>query len=62
MTSGGADVWDGFGGPGAPDEWRGTGSQAEYDLAAALPLCKRCGAYAAGEDKRRAGRLTGVMP
>lgn len=22
--------------------WRGTGSQSEYDLAAALPLCKSC--------------------
>ena len=24
------------------DEWHGTGSQAEYDKAAALPLCPRC--------------------
>ena len=24
------------------DEWHGTGSQAEYEKAAALPLCPRC--------------------
>lgn len=24
------------------DDWRGTGSQAEYDVASRLPLCKRC--------------------
>lgn len=25
-----------------PDTWLGTGSQAEYDRAASLPLCLRC--------------------
>lgn len=28
--------------PGGVDEWRGTGSQVEYDNAAAYPRCKRC--------------------
>lgn len=28
--------------PGGADEWRGTGSQVEYETAAALPRCKRC--------------------
>lgn len=27
-----------------PASWLGTGSQAEYDTAAALPLCKICAA------------------
>jgi hypothetical protein len=36
--------------PSWPDEWLGTGSQAEYDLAASLPLCKACGERARGED------------
>jgi len=25
-----------------PERWRGTGSQAEYDTAAAMPLCREC--------------------
>lgn len=25
-----------------PSNWRGTGSQAEYDRAAKLPCCRRC--------------------
>jgi hypothetical protein len=28
--------------PSWPGEWLGTGSQAEYELAAGLPTCKRC--------------------
>lgn len=48
--------------PSWPDEWRGTGSQEEYDLAASLPLCKRCGLAAADEDSRRARRLTEATP
>jgi hypothetical protein len=31
----GADVWD-------ASNWRGTGSQAEYEQAAVLPQCRRC--------------------
>lgn len=36
--------------PDWPDEWRGTGSQREIELAASLPTCKRCEESAAGED------------
>jgi len=25
-----------------PQQWRGTGSQAEYDKAKLLPLCRKC--------------------
>jgi len=35
--------------PALFDSWRGTGSQAEYDKAAALPLCQRCKKAAGGE-------------
>lgn len=28
-----------------PNEWRGTGSQDEYDEAKRRPLCKRCAEY-----------------
>jgi hypothetical protein len=29
-------------GPWTYDQWRGTGSQLEYETAAALPKCRRC--------------------
>lgn len=32
----------GFVSPPLLDSWRGTGSQAEYDKAQSLPLCRRC--------------------
>lgn len=28
----------------ASQQWRGTGAQVEYDIAAALPICRRCAA------------------
>jgi hypothetical protein len=31
-----------------PDGWLGTGSQEEYELAAELPLCRRCERQAKG--------------
>ena len=34
--------------PGLGDSWRGTGSQLEYEVAAALPLCARCEAVSRG--------------
>jgi hypothetical protein len=37
--------------PSWPDEWRGTGMQAECELAASLPLCKACASRAAAEDE-----------
>lgn len=35
-------------GPAWWDDWRGTGTQEEYDRDAGLPLCARCAARAAG--------------
>ena len=37
--------------PSWPDVWRGTGSQAEHELAASLPLCKTCEKRARAEDE-----------
>jgi len=37
--------------------WRGTGSQAEYETAAALPVCEKCAAMVAGG--RFSGRQVG---
>lgn len=34
--------------PGGHDAWRGTGTQQEYERAAALPKCKRCMQIAIG--------------
>jgi hypothetical protein len=40
--------------PRWPDQWRGTGSQQEIELAASLPPCSRCKALAARDDAYRA--------
>lgn len=32
-------------GPWVSSEWRGTGSQAEYERRAMLPECRRCARY-----------------
>lgn len=52
--------------PSWPDAWRGTGSQAETELAARLPTCKRCEARAAAEDGYYAEasqfRAAGIAP
>ncbi len=39
--------------PAWPDEWLGTGSQAEYELAAELETCSRC--RRAFEESQRCG-------
>lgn len=34
----------------APDEWRGTGTQDEYERAEQLPRCRRCVSILGGSD------------
>jgi hypothetical protein len=36
--------------PPSHEEWLGTGSQAEYEKAAGLPLCRKCAFRAYAED------------
>lgn len=39
-----------------PDQWRGTGSQEEYDTVDSLPECKRCTALLGPTPKRTDGK------
>lgn len=41
---------------GMPRAWHGTGTQAEYEMAASLPLCRYCERVARSEDEAAARR------
>lgn len=47
-------------GPWLSRHWRGTGSQEEYERAAALPLCRRCERLVGGSGDHERWRAEGA--